>query len=107
MPKLIAVLFFLAICGSAFVAPNAFAGEKGTTLAADDGLASVLKTAYKKSSDDIKMTSGKKAKTHKSLSRKSKSAKKITALKHKLKKKSVLKSRIHKKKTHKVKNAKK
>jgi hypothetical protein len=106
MPKLIAVLFFLAICGSAFVAPNAFAGDKGTTVAADDGLAKVLKTAYKKSSDDVKLSSGKKIKTSKSLTRKSKSAKKITSLKHKLKKKSALKSKLHKKRTHKIKSAK-
>ncbi len=124
MPRFLVLVFFLATCCTAFMAGNLFAGDSDTSTekfkAPQDSLASLLKTANKKTSTDTKLSSTKKHSKLKSAHHKTKASKKFatgkkTAKKsayagkhHKKHKHASGKSKLHKKPhKHKMKTAKK
>jgi len=103
MPRFLVLVFFLATCCTAFTAGNLCAGESDTSnqkfKAPHDSLASVLKTAHKKSSTDAKMSTPKKSSKLKSAHKKNATSKKFASGK-KTSKKHAYSSKSHKKSSH-------
>ncbi len=106
MPRMLVFVFFLATIFLASSAGHVNAGASGDSTdtykqfkGPSDGLASLLKTANKKSSSDKKFTSDKKKGKHSTFTRKSKSTKHFASTKKHTRKYAGLKSKHHKKRT--------
>jgi hypothetical protein len=105
MPRML-IVFFMAICFVAAISAQSFAGTTGiasnNTLqykGSGDGLASLLKTAYKKNSDTNLASAKGKTKTAKLSKKSGKTSKQSLSSKKASKKSATLKSKSHKKKS--------